>query len=251
MLLHGYLIVFILMSLFWLIYLKTKLPNVVDLGWVIGIFVVSLYYSIMQPLTNEMLVIGILLCAWAIRLGGFLWWTRLRKGERDKRYDAISAHWKMPKALGFFVNYQFQGVLVILIALPFYFISNVAAVPLWQFTMSIILIAISIVGEAIADYQLFYFKTAKLGLVCDKGLWRYSRHPNYFFEWLTWLGFSLLVVIDGFSLLALISPLLLYVIMNFITGPITEREQAKHKGEAFISYQRKTNAFFLGVPKND
>ena len=109
-------------------------------------------------------------------------------------------------------------------------------------------------GEALADSQLTRFKANpdNAGQVCKQGLWRYSRHPNYFFEWLHW--FAYLVIGATFTTLmgyaALAGPIVMLVFLVFVTGiPYTEMRAVQSKGEAYRQYQRETSAFIPWSPK--
>ena len=94
--------------------------------------------------------------------------------------------------------------------------------------------------ESLADIQLQRFKKSQPGKVCNQKLWRFSRHPNCFFEWLIWCSFTLFAISTPDGVLSLFSPLALYVIMVFITIPVTERESVKSRGQAYIEYQSRT-----------
>ena len=154
----------------------------------------------------------------------------------------------MPAPLGFFLHFQFQGILAMLIAMPFYWIRHLSSFNILSI-IAIILIIIGIIGETVADFQLNNFKKKFKGEVCNIGIWAYSRHPNYFFEFLVWLGFGLSsILISPIAFISLISPVVLFIIMYFITGPITEEQSIKSKGEKFIKYQKVTSYFFLKKP---
>ena len=89
------------------------------------------------------------------------------------------------------------------------------------------------------------------GGVCEIGLWAYSRHPNYFFEWMAWLAYPVIAVglpaRNGFGLLAFAGPLLMYWLLVLVSGiPPLEKHMLLSRGEAFAAYQRRVNAFFLG-----
>ncbi len=108
-----------------------------------------------------------------------------------------------------------------------------------------------VVGEAIADYQLRRFKTdmANRNSVCDTGLWRWSRHPNYFFEWLCWLAYPLIAIdLSGhnrYGWLALLAPACMYWVLVFVSGiPPLEEHMLRSRGETFRDYQARTRAFF-------
>ncbi len=188
------------------------------------------------------------LFAWGLRLAGYLWFSRVGRGHQDKRYTQLSEQWKIAKPLGFFLNFQLQGLLAWPIALSFYFISQ-RTVFFWWDILGFTLLIAGLLGESLADYQLQQYKRQPLGAVCKTGLWRYSRHPNYFFDWLSWLGFSCIACSSHLGFLAFISPLTLYLIMAYITGPMTEAGSLASRGEAFKQYQQQTNMFFPGPVK--
>ena len=233
------------MSIVWLIYRKLKNPSVVDVSWSIGIMMAGLIYLYSHSLTPRIALISGLLILWSLRLASYLWFTRIRKGHIDKRYTQLSKDWKVYKSLGFFLNFQLQACLIFIISCVFFFISKteVAALSLWDAVASLIVL-LGILGESIADLQLQRFKAKNKGQVCNIGLWRYSRHPNYFFDWITWCGFALFSLSAPYGWIGLISPICLYIIFTQITGPITEKGSIESRGQAFIDYQKKTPLFF-------
>jgi steroid 5-alpha reductase family enzyme len=110
------------------------------------------------------------------------------------------------------------------------------------------------IGEAVADSQLKRFRkrqnSESENSVCQTGLWRYSRHPNYFFEWLIWVGFAFLALSAPGGWMGLLAPLLMWHFLVNVTGiPMTETLSVKSKGEAYRRYQYTTNAFFPGPTK--
>lgn len=235
--------------LIWIWYLRSNNPGVIDVCWSLGIFIcASAFLLIDHPASIFLLrskIAWCLLLLWAARLSGFLWFTRISKNHRDPRYEAISNHWKISRSLGFLLNYILQGFLMMMIALPFLSIAKQSAVNLLITDyLAMILVCIGLVGESIADWQLYQFKRSVQGIVCEVGLWNYSRHPNYFFEWVIWLGFSLFGISSHYGFMALISPIVLLVIFVFVTGPITERQSLKSKGELFLAYQKSTSFIF-------
>jgi steroid 5-alpha reductase family enzyme len=105
---------------------------------------------------------------------------------------------------------------------------------------------ISVMGEAIADQQLANFKRdpANKGKVCDTGLWGYSRHPNYFFEWLMWVSYFVFALESPYGYIAIISPAIILYLLLKVTGiPLTEEQSIRSKGEAFKKYQAKVSVF--------
>ncbi|KAG1359915.1 hypothetical protein G6F61_014465 [Rhizopus arrhizus] len=147
-----------------------------------------------------------------------------------------------------------QALLIILFAPPFV---AVAANPRPGLTIWIVAAAgvwlLSVGGEALADRQLARFRAnpANKGRTCRDGLWRYSRHPNYFFEWLHWFTYVLLAVGSPLWWMAWLGPLLMYVFLRWISGiPFTEQQALRTRGDDYREYQRRTSAFFPWFPKS-
>lgn len=233
------------MCLVWGVYRLLKNPSVVDVSWSLGLMMSGLIYLNIMPFTQRNAVISALLVLWALRLAGYLWYTRIRQGHVDKRYTELSNQWKINQSLGFFLNFQLQGLLIFVISSVFYLISDSNRASLnWLDYMAIVMVLIGISGETVADLQLSRFKKQKKGAACNQGLWHYSRHPNYFFDWLTWLGFAMFALQSDKGYLAIVSPLVLYVLFTRVTGPITERSSLQSKGQQYLEYQRKTSMFF-------
>ena len=230
-----------IMLVAWFWYILKKNPGVIDMFWSIAIMSSGLIALTSQSnFTWYQFTAGFLLLTWGIRLSVYLWYTRVFPGHVDERYLSLSQDWKISKALGFLVNYQFQGFLALIIALPFWWIAQKQffSVP---FILGIIFIITGIIGESIADFQLHRYKKNHDKGVYQQGLWRYSRHPNYFFEWLTWVGFACLAIMQPYGFISFLSPILLLCIMLFITVPLTEKQSLKSRGEAFKKYQKSTS----------
>jgi len=233
------------MSCLWVIYRLTKNPSVVDVSWSLGLMMSGLIYLWSVPITPRSAIICALIIIWALRLAWYLWFTRIRHGHVDKRYTELSANWKISQSLGFFLNFQLQGLLIFIISFLFYLISTSKSAHFSLIdAMAFFVVVFGITGESLSDLQLQSFKQQQKGGVCNVGLWHYSRHPNYFFDWLTWLGFTLFAIQSPRGYLGLISLLLLYVIFTRITGPLTERGSVQSRGQKYIDYQNQTSMFF-------
>jgi len=236
---------FLQMSLMWGLYRILKNPSVVDVSWSLGLMISGLIYLRFAPLSSRTVTIAIFLILWALRLALYLWYTRIRKGHIDKRYIELSNNWKISPSLGFFINFQLQGLLILIISSVFFLISKSGVTDLTFIDgIAICIILVGIVGETVADLHLQSFKAQHKGEVCNLGAWNYSRHPNYFFDWLSWIGFALFAIQSRIGYLALLSPLMLYVIFTRMTGPLTERSSIKSRGQKYINYQRQTSMFF-------
>lgn len=233
------------MCFIWIVYRLLKNPSVVDASWSIGLLMSGLIYLGSMLITQRTTVVGALLILWGLRLAGYLWYTRILRGHIDKRYTELSNNWKINQSLGFFLNFQLQGLLIFIISFIFYLISNSNNYSLTLMDgMAVVIVLVGIVGESVADLQLYRFKNRQKGGVCNIGLWNYSRHPNYFFDWLTWLGFTLFAFQSNKGYLGIVSLLLLYVIFTRITGPLTERGSVQSRGQKYIDYQNQTSMFF-------
>jgi steroid 5-alpha reductase family enzyme len=191
--------------------------------------------------------------AWGLRLGLHLW-ARVRSEDEDGRYANLRKRWGDDQRK-WFAMFQFQAVLVPLFALPFL---AVAANPVasWNgwFLAGIAVWVGCVAGEAVADRQLARFRAnpANKGKTCRDGLWRYSRHPNYFFEWLHWFAYVLLAVGSPIAWLAWAGPVVMYAFLRWISGiPYTEAQALRTRGEDYARYQRSTPMLIPWFPKSE
>lgn len=233
------------MCFVWMVYRLLKNPSVVDASWSIGLMMSGLIYLLSSPITPRGAVVCVLLILWALRLAGYLWYTRIHQGHVDKRYTELSNHWKINKSLGFFLNFQLQGLLILIISSVFYLISRstISGLTLMD-GMAIVMVIVGVMGESVADLQLYRFKNREKGGVCNIGFWNYSRHPNYFFDWLTWFGFTVFAFQSHRGYLGVVSLLTLYLVFTELTGPLTERGSVQSRGQKYIDYQVQTSMFF-------
>lgn len=236
------------MCIAWVVYLITNNPGVVDVFWGLTIFSVSTCYLMLAPNKTLLVLPQLLLFIWAARLSLFLFLTRIKKNKVDKRYQNISNKWQN-KRIGFLYNFLFQALLAWLVSFAFYYISQIQVISLYQY-IGYVLVGLGIAFESLADAELYYFKPQKQHEVCQKGLWQYSRHPNYFFECVIWLGFSVMGFSGVSTIGAFISILSLFLIMWFITIPITEKTSVERRGKNYIAYQNQVSCFFPWFPKH-
>ena len=249
----GALSITVLMLLAWTIYLFTRNPSVIDLFWALGFVVLLCIYHYFGSYTHSynliVFAIGLL---WAVRLFFFLFLTRSLAGFFDPRYEELSSTWKIKKSFGFLANYFLQGFLLLLVSLPFLVLSLSHLKLDVFFVLGSVVALFAIVNEALADWQLARFKSSlkkEEKQVCQSGWWRLSRHPNYFFEWLTWLGFAIVAFPHQYGMLALVSPAIMLFIFLGITIDITERHSILSKGHLYEKYQSTTHKFFPWKPK--
>ena len=193
-------------------------------------------------------LIAAMVFVWSVRLGTHLLVRVAGKHPvEDGRYVQLRRDWEHGFALRMAGFFQLQAASVVLLAIPILAAcSNPepalgglewAGAALW-------LAAIS--GEALADAQLAIFKRdpGNAGRVCDAGLWRYSRHPNYFFEWLVWVSYFVFGCASPWGWLGILSPACILYLLLRVTGiPLTEEQSVRSRGDAYRRYQERTSAF--------
>ena len=241
-----------LCALFALVYaLARRIDNygIVDIAWSYSFALLAAIYAMFGagwPVRRAL--IAAIVAVWSLRLGTHLLVRIARKHpEQDGRYRQLRKDWTSGfklKMAGFF---QMQALSVVLLGVPFLAAcSNPEPLlaPLEWAGAALWLVAIS--GEALADAQLSTFKKVPgtVGTVCDSGLWRYSRHPNYFFEWLIWVSYFLFACASPWGWLGILSPACILYLLLRVTGiPATEEQSVRSKGDAYRRYQERTSAF--------
>ena len=182
---------------------------------------------------------------------------RSAHGPEDARYAALRLEWGARFHVRMFWFLQIQAAAAALLALSMRLAAhNAAPWPRLLDGLGILVLAVAIVGEGIADASLRRFKAdpANRGAICDAGLWAWSRHPNYFFEWLGWFAYPLLAIdLTGgwqWGLLALTGPAFMYVLLVHVSGiPLLEQQMLRRRGDAFRAYQNRVSVFFPRPPK--
>jgi len=233
----------LLMLAVWALAFLINNPSIVDVFWSLGLMTAGYIYLLPFCKHSSIVVILLLLAIWAFRLAGYLYFTRIKQKIVDKRYLYLNQAWTK-QWIGYLLNFQLQAVLIFFISSVFFIIRYRNSFELHYLDyVAIFICIIGIIGETLADYQLTQFKKANPTKLCDAGLWYYPRHPNYFFDWITWCGFSVFALQAPYGYFAFISPLLLYVLMRKVTGPITEQLSIKKRGESYLAYQRTTSMF--------
>ena len=224
---------------FW--YLRSDNPTVVDVGWALTTTLIGVI-----ELGGKDLLMASLIVLWGLRLGIFLYVTRILRKKVDERYVHLAQH-AVDKKWYFFKNFQLQGVLIYFLTMPtrLVFLPQPLTVNLW-IALATLCAVLGLIIEFVADMQLHTFKERGQKGLCTEGLWNHSRHPNYFGDWLFWLGFSLIPISTANSItgISLISPLILILIMTQVTGPLTEQLSLKKRPAAYKKYQKSVPMFF-------
>lgn len=243
----SFVIVMTLMTVCWVIYYFQRNSGIVDIGWALGYVLTAwAYFFLGEGDFWRRVVLVVMVTLWGGRLALYLS-QRFLKSEEDIRYQEIRKNWGEGNAdFKFLLLFLFQGLLVIIISLSFLLIcrnpNEWSQIEFWGIGVWFI----GFIGESIADRQLQQFKEdpENRGRICQKGLWYYSRHPNYFFEGIVWIGFFLFALAAPGGYLAIISPALIYFFLLKVSGiPLTEEQSLRTKGEAYREYQRTTSSF--------
>ncbi len=246
-------ILVIVFTLVWLRQRTTKNAGMVDPVWSYCVGFTAVFYALVGTGDGDTrLTVGLLGGAWGIRLGTFLFFRNTGKPE-DGRYRRLRDEWGARADFNMFWFFQFQVVLAMLLSLGFLVACYRPSTPNAAiFIAAVLLMAISVIGEGIADAQLQAFKKdpANRARVCRIGLWRYSRHPNYFFECLHWPVYTILAIGAPWLVLTLLPPFIMWFLLLRVSGiPMTEAQTAKSRPE-YADYIATTSAFFPWPPKS-
>lgn len=238
--------VMLIMLLVWLWALKIKNNGIVDIFWAFNFLVIAIIIWVLADGFSER---KILVCAlaslWSLRLGIYL---LIRVGSHlnaeEGRYKKLREEWNNTK---FFFFFQMQAFSNVMLAIPFFIIAlnPEPAISVIEY-IGATLWLLCIMGEGISDWQLQHFKKQpeNKGKVCQYGLWNYSRHPNYFFQFSLWISVLIFALPSPYGWLALICPLSIGYLIFKVTGiPMTEEQAVRSKGEAYKEYQRTTSVF--------
>jgi len=228
---------------------RIKNAGVVDIFWAFNFSIISIIlYFLADGFGPRKLLICCMILIWSLRLGIYL---LIRVGshlnEEEGRYKKMREEWGLSANSKLFFFFQAQAFSNIYLSIPFFLIvfNKKGNLSMLEFIGAAVW-AISILGEAIADAQLKNFKKNYLNKdkVCDVGLWHYSRHPNYFFESMIWVGYFLVALNADYGWLGILSPVTIILLLFRVTGiPLTEQQAIRSKGDLYKEYQRTTSMF--------
>jgi steroid 5-alpha reductase family enzyme len=248
--LAGLVVLSMTMAAAWSWQRRSRNAGVVDVLWAGGIGVLAVAFTLLADGWGpRRLLAGLLAAAWSARLTWHLA-RRVRAEAEDGRYTALRERWGERFQPLLFWFFQAQALLAVVLSLAFLVLASapdagwraidLVAVALWF---------VSVGGESLADRQLRAWRAdpANRGRTCRSGLWAYSRHPNYFFEWLHWLVYPLLGIGLPLGWTLWLVPALMLLLVLEVTGiPPTEEQSVRSRGDDYRDYQRTTNAFFPG-----
>lgn len=196
-------------------------------------------------------LVAVLVALWSARLA-FHIASRTHGAPDDPRYAEMARQWgaEAPRRMFWFLQQQALAAFVLVAAVRLA-AANPAPFPRLADVLAAVILLVAIAGEAIADAQLARFRRDHRGGLCEVGLWAWSRHPNYFFEWLGWLAYPLIAISSAnpAGWLALAAPALMYWLLVHVSGiPLLEAHLAASRGQAFTDLQSRVSAFFPWPP---
>jgi steroid 5-alpha reductase family enzyme len=242
---------FIYMLLWFAISIVKKRNDVADLAWGLGFALIAWRGFFLGVASSIALVINILVTVWGSRLAYHIY-QRLRAKPEDYRYQAWRKSWgKVFFWRSLLQVYLLQGALLYLIALPIMAINFTYKTQInFLGVLGILIWLFGFVFEVVSDWQLKQFISARVnkGKLLTTGLWRYSRHPNYFGEVILWWGIWLVAVSLGSPWWVVAGPLTISYLILFVSGvPLLEK---KYQGRAdFEKYKKRTSVFLPFFPK--
>jgi len=243
----------VLMAFAWVVQQKTGNSGWVDTIWTFSVGLVGAG-SALWPAAGEAVharqwLVAALVAIWSLRLGTHIA-IRTAGITDDPRYAAFAKEWGVDAPRRMFAFLQNQALGSIPLVFSIFVAAHVPQASLRaQDIIGAVILFIGIAGEALADAQLKRFREnpANRGRVCDAGLWRWSRHPNYFFEWFCWLAYPIIGLSPYYpwGLATLLAPLFMYWILVYVTGiPPLEEQMLRSRGERYRDYQSRTSKFF-------
>jgi len=239
----------------WVAWRRTRNSGWIDATWTFGLGATGLA-GIVAPcllsgsVMGRQILVATLIAAWSLRLG-FHIVRRTARITDDPRYAKLAREWGAGASLQMLVLVEKQALISVPLVLSIWLAGwNTAALRVQDLFAVLVLLA-AIAGEAVADAQLRRFRAAPANRdrVCDAGLWAWSRHPNYFFEWLGWIAYPLFAVDIGgaypWGWLAVSGPLCMYWLLVHVSGiPPLEEHMLERRPDEFRAYQARTSAFF-------
>jgi steroid 5-alpha reductase family enzyme len=243
------------MLVFYFIQRRTKNAGIVDFVWAAGVGSLAVFYAAVAP--GDMarrILLALLAGTWGLRLAAYLLLNRVLGKPEDGRYQMLRQSWA-DKAQGFFFAFfQVQAIWAVMFSIPFLpaaYSQGPLGIPDY---LAAVVWSVAVAGESLADWQLARFRAdpASRGKTCRVGLWRYSRHPNYFFEWTHWFTYVCLGLRSPFWWVTLMGPVVMLLFLYRVTGiPYTEKRALESRGEDYRRYQETTSPFVPWFPKRE
>ncbi len=240
----------------WLLQRRTGNAGVVDLGWTILVGAFGLFFaSTAEGYGPRRVAAAAMITIWSLRLGVYLWRDRLAGRAEEGRYRALRAQWGNDAQRRLLIFFQYQAAAAVFFALPILVAVHHSASVWTAFdTSAALLWCFAVVNTALADWQLARFKAqpSSRGRTCCQGWWKYSRHPNYFFEWLHWCSYPLLAVGSPWGWVSVGAALTMLYFLLRVTGiPPSEAQALASRGDEYRRYMQATSVFIPWFPRKE
>jgi steroid 5-alpha reductase family enzyme len=253
LLLVGTAVASLSMAALWVLAVRIRDASHVDVAWAMLIACCAAIYAVLADgSTCQRILAAVLAVVWGVRLGLYLLFNRVLGKEEDGRYQALRRKWGEHANRNLFWFFELQAVFVVFFSLPFALIaldsSSRVAVLAWA---GVGVWVIGNAGAITADLQLARWRgdPATRGKTARTGLWSWSRHPNYFFEWVTWCGVAIVAATAPWGWMAWTVPLVLLFLLFRVTGiPATEAQALRSRTD-YEEYRRTTSVFVPLPPR--
>ena len=249
-----YIAMVVVMAVLWSVHLRLRNASIADVGFCLGLMAAVLWdvqFASGEP--DRKVVVAFMAAVYAGRLGLFILLNRIVGKREDPRYQRLRQQWGKTQSMKMFGYFQLQAIAVAAFSLPFLVVIQNPRPPFGLVELAGFAVwLVAVVGEAVADWQLARFRAKPWNKdrVYRDGLWYYSRHPNYFFEWLHWWAYVVMAIGAPGWPLTLIGPVGMGWALLYLSGiPLAEEQALKTRGEDYREYQRSTNAFVPWKPK--
>jgi len=245
----------LIMLVFYCLQRRTKNAGIVDFVWAAGVGGVGVFYAtIASGQSGRRVLLAVLAATWSMRLAVYLLVDRVLGKPEDGRYQMLRQNWGDKASVFFLAFFQIQAIWAVMFSIPFLPVAyNPNALGLLD-ALAIGVWLLAVAGETLADRQLARFRTdpQNRGKTCQVGLWRYSRHPNYFFEWIHWFTYVCLGLGSPYGWVTLMGPIVMLLFLYKVTGiPYTEKRALQSRGDDYRRYQKTTSPFIPWFPKRE
>jgi steroid 5-alpha reductase family enzyme len=248
----------VVMTLAWLVQWKAGNSGWIDVFWTYGtgaVGVLAALWPTADAGAPRQQLVAAIVALWAIRLGTYILLRVAHSDQEDARYAKFKEEWgpKYQSKIYWLILPQALITTIMMVSVHVAAARPQSGLDVRDW-LGVAILLIAIGGESLADHQLARFKrtNTQKHAINDVGLWGWSRHPNYFFEWFGWLSYPVIAITlaEPFTWLTLLAPVMMFIVLRFITGvPPLEATMLKSRGKAFEDYQNRVSAFIPLPPK--